>query len=88
MSVTVTATSAVLGLVYLRRIKVAPLREGVLAGLIWLVVCIAIDAPLMLLGGPMKMSFGAYMADIGLTYASIPIVTSSLAAARRTPGVL
>jgi hypothetical protein len=82
MAVTVTATAVALGLVYLRRLKEASVREGFLAGLIWLVICVAIDAPLMLLGGPMKMSLGAYMADIGLTYAAIPIVTSGLASAR------
>jgi hypothetical protein len=34
------------------------------------------DAPLMLFGGPMK-----YLADIGLAYVSIPVVTLGLAAA-------
>jgi hypothetical protein len=29
-----------------------------------------------------EMTFGAYMADIGLTYLIIPVVTSGLAAAR------
>jgi hypothetical protein len=83
MAITVTATAVVLGLTYFRRLEEASVHEGFLAGLIWLVICVAIDAPLMLLGGPMKMSLGAYMADIGLTYAAIPVVTSGLAAARR-----
>lgn len=45
--------------------------------LVWLVPFV-IDSPLMLLGGPMKMSFAAYMADIGLTYLIFPIVTWGL----------
>ncbi len=82
MAVAVTATAVVLGVVYLRRVEQQVVREGLLLGLIWMVMCVVIDAPLMLLGGPMKMTVGAYMADIGLTYASIPIVTWGLAAAR------
>lgn len=44
-------------------------------------MCVLIDAPLMLLGGPMQMSAGAYFGDIGLTYVSIPAITWCLAAA-------
>jgi len=82
MAVTVTATAVILGLMYLKRCDGARAREGLVLGLIWFVMCVLIDAPLMLFSGPMKMSFGAYMADIGLTYAAIPIVTWGLGAAR------
>ena len=82
MAVTVTATAVVLGLVYLKRLDRGFVREELQLGLIWFAMCILIDAPLMLFGGPMKMSFGAYMADIGLTYVVIPVVTCGLAAAR------
>jgi hypothetical protein len=82
MAVAVTATAVVLGLWYLRRLDRGVVREGLQLGLIWFVMCVLIDAPLMLFGGPMKMSFGAYMADIGLTYVVIPVVTCGLAAAR------
>ncbi len=82
MAVAVTATAVVLGLDYVRRLEGSSVREGALLGMTWFAICILIDAPLMLLGGPMKMTFGTYMADIGLTYASIPIVTLGLAAAR------
>jgi hypothetical protein len=82
MAVTVTATAVVLGLVYLKRLDRGLAREGLLLGLIWFAVCVLIDAPLMLLSGPMKMSFASYVADIGLTYLSIPIVTWGLGVAR------
>lgn len=82
MAVTVTATTIGLGLAYLRRRPNAGAREGLSLGVIWFVICILIDAPLMLLGGPMHMSVGAYFADIGLTYVSIPLVTCGLTAAR------
>ena len=52
---------------YLRRSERVCSVEGLMLGLIWFVMCVLLDAPLMLFGGPMKMSFQAYMADIGLT---------------------
>lgn len=81
MAVTVAATAAWLGVAYLRRIARVRAREGLLVGLVWLAICVLIDAPLMLFGGPMQMSLGAYMGDIGLTYLSIPLVTWALAVA-------
>jgi len=84
MAVTVTGTAVGLALAYLRRCPNAGVREGLCLGVVWFVVCVLIDAPLMLIGGPMYMSVGAYFADIGLTYVSIPLVTWGLAAARST----
>lgn len=81
MAVTVAATAAWLGVAYLRRIPAVRAREGLALGLLWLVISVLIDAPLMLVGGPMKTSLGAYLGDIGLTYVSIPLVTWALAAA-------
>lgn len=86
MAVAVTASVVILGLVYLRRIDGGFVREGLLLGVIWFVMCVLIDAPLMLFGGPMKMAFGQYMADIGLTYVVIPVVILGLAAARAVGG--
>ena len=51
------------------------LREGVLLGCLWFAINILIDAPLMLLGGPMKMTLPDYMSDIGVTYLLIPAIT-------------
>lgn len=81
MAVTVTGTAVVLGLGYLRRVSGMQAREGMVVGVVWLAMCVLIDAPLMLLGGPMQMSLGAYVGDIGLTYVSIPLVTWGLGAA-------
>lgn len=86
MAVVVAATAVVLGLSYLKRLDEGIVREGLLLGLTWFAMCLLIDAPLMLVSGPMKMSVGAYMADIGLTYLIIPIVTWGLAAARLRGG--
>ncbi len=82
MAVTVTGTAIGLGLAYLRRCPTAGAREGLSLGVVWFTICVLVDAPLMLLGGPMHMSVGAYFGDIGLTYLSIPLVTWGLGAAR------
>jgi hypothetical protein len=86
MAVAVTTTAVLLGLAYLKKVDARSVREGLLVGLLWFVMCVLIDAPLMLFGGPMHMSFGAYMADIGLTYVCTPVVTCGLGAARARDG--
>jgi hypothetical protein len=82
MSVAVAVAAVVFGLLYLRHVSSNVIREGSLVGLLWFAVCVVIDAPLMLFGGPMQMSLGEYMGDIGLTYVGIPVVTTGLAVAR------
>jgi len=84
MAVTVAAVVVVCGLAYLRATGGVSLREMTLVGLLWLVISVLIDAPLMLLGGPMLMSVGAYAADIGVTYLMIPVITTGLGKARMT----
>lgn len=86
MAVTVTGTAVGLGLRYLRRVQVVRASEGLAVGIVWFAMCLLIDAPFMLLGGPMKMPVGAYLGDIGLTYLSIPLVTWGLGAARAAGG--
>ncbi|MFG0329961.1 MAG: hypothetical protein ACF8PN_08695 [Phycisphaerales bacterium] len=88
MSVAVALATVVFGVIYLRRIERDFVREGVALGAVWLVISIAIDAPLMLLGGPMQMTVAEYFGDIGLTYLGIPIITTGLGwmAARRSGG--
>jgi len=82
MSVAVASAAVVFGLLYLRHVGNRVIREGLLVGLLWLAVCVVIDAPLMLFGGPMQMSLGEYLGDIGLTYVGIPVITTGLAVAR------
>jgi hypothetical protein len=86
MAVAVTGGAVLLGLLYFKGVEENLLREGVVLGLLWFALSVLIDAPLMLLGGPMQMTFAAYMADIGVTYLCIPVVTCGLAAARSQDG--
>ena len=90
MPVTVAVVTVALGVAYFKRVGQAFIKEGVMLGFLWLAVSILIDAPLMLLGGPMQMTIGAYMADIGLTYLIMPTVTVGFGAllAAHEPGAL
>jgi hypothetical protein len=76
----VAVASAVVGFAvpYFRKVNAAFTQEGLRLGLLWLLVCVAIDAPLMLFGGPMRMTLGQYLADIGVTYLMIPVITTGI----------
>ena len=81
MPVALAAIVVVLAGWYFGRGTQASLREGLLLGVLWLGISVVIDAPLMLLGGPMQMTIGEYLGDIGVTYLMIPVITSGMAAA-------
>ncbi len=81
MPVALAAIVVVLAGWYFGRGTQASLREGLLLGVLWLGISVVIDAPLMLLGGPMQMTIGEYLDDIGVTYLMIPVITSGMAAA-------
>jgi hypothetical protein len=80
MPVTVAAATAVFGWSYFRRVHRHYLREGILLGLLWMAMCILIDLPLML-SPPMSWTIGQYVADVGLTYLLIPMITIAMGAA-------
>jgi hypothetical protein len=61
---------------YFARVERRFVMEGILIGLIWFVVSIAIDIPLFLIGGPMKTTPAEYISDIGVTYLMIPVITT------------
>lgn len=82
MPVALGATVAILGVRYFRDVPSGFVGEGIRLGVLWLAMSLGIDAPLMLLGGPMLMTPGQYLADIGLTYLLIPVITVGIGAAR------
>jgi hypothetical protein len=76
MFVTATATAAVLLLSYFRRVTDNYLREGLLLGLLWLVMNLGLDlAVLVPLTG---MSLRDYFVQISFGYLAIPIITVML----------
>lgn len=74
MPVVLTITAVVFSYLYLKNIDMNFIKEGVIIGLAWLIISIAIDLP-MFMWGPMQMTFTAYMMDIGTTYLIIPAIT-------------
>ena len=82
MPVVLAAATVLFAHRYLRGVQTEFAREGLLLGLLWFGVNVAIDLPLMLTPSPMQMSLAEYVADIGLTYALIPIITTGMGIAR------
>ena len=83
MPVAVTAATVFFAQLYFTRVEKDFVKTGVMLGLVWLVINILIDLP-MVFGGPLEMTLPEYFADIGLTYLIIPVITLStgLASAR------
>lgn len=83
MPVTLSVIVVACGLVYFRRVSRPSLKEGVCLGCLWFAISVGIDLPLML-SPPINYTLGEYVADIGLTYLMIPVITigMALAAAR------
>jgi hypothetical protein len=81
MAVAVCSTAIGFGHLYLKNVGQDVLKVGIKLGILWLIISMLVDAPLMLFGGPMKMSLPAYLSDIGVTYLCIPIITWGLSIA-------
>jgi hypothetical protein len=74
MPLTLTIGVVFFSILYFRKKDREFLIAGIQLGVIALILSILIDL-LLFMWGPMKMSFAAYMMDIGLTYLIYPIVT-------------
>ncbi len=74
MPVVLTLCVVFFSILYFRKLEAGLLKEGVLLGVIWFAISLALDL-LMFMWGPMKMTFADYMMDIGLTYLIFPAVT-------------
>ena len=74
MPVIVAGSVVIFALLYFDNAKSVSVWEGLRLGLIWFVICFVIDL-IMFSSGPMKMGFFDYLADIGVVYLMIPIIT-------------
>ncbi len=72
MHVVLTLVVVILAYYYLRDIEVNLKKEGIIIGLAWFLINIAIDLIMFLPASPMQMNLTDYMMDIGLTYVMIP----------------
>ncbi len=77
MPLVVTLATVSCGVVYFKKVEKDFLKEGVVVGVLWLLMSVIIDLPLML-SNPINMTLVDYMADIGLTYLIIPAITTGL----------
>lgn len=71
---------------YFKGVRARFAKEGLLLGLVWMGINVAIDLPLMLSPSPMQMRLPEYVADIGLTYVLIPIITTGIGMGRALGG--
>ena len=74
MPVAVVFSTVVCTILYSKKAGVGSARDGLLLGLLWMLISLAIDA-LMFSRGPMKMTLRGYIDDIGITYLMIPVIT-------------
>lgn len=77
MPVAVALCTAVFTVLYLKELEMGFFKEGIYLGILWFIICIVIDL-LLFSWGPMKMNFGDYMKDIGITYLLIPVITVTM----------
>jgi hypothetical protein len=84
MSVAMAFSASLFGYLHLSRSANPSLDQGLLAGTIWMLISLALDAPFFIFGPEqMRMSPDAYMADIGFTYLMIPIIAGVIGSAIR-----
>jgi hypothetical protein len=82
IAVVLAAATVLLTTVYFRRTPNVRTRHGLVVGLVWAVMNIAIDL-VAFSAGPMRMTPAEYFADIGVAYIMIPVLTSAMAHHRR-----
>ncbi len=75
MAVALAVATVLSAGLYFRNAGIGSLKEGVLLGLVWMGMSIAIDLPLFM-QGPMRMSPADYAKDIAVTYLMIPVITA------------
>lgn len=78
MPLVLTIVVIVLAYYYLKNLDVNYIKEGILIGIIWFIINIAIDLFMFLPPSPMQLSLADYMMDIGLTYVIIPVITTGM----------
>lgn len=83
MPVTLAVVVVLSTLLYRRKSPTWSVCEARRLGIVWLVISAAIDLPLML-SPPISYTLTEYLADVGLTYLMIPIITTGMGWASRT----
>lgn len=74
MPVTLTIVTLLFSILYFGKLERDYFNEGIVMGIVWFVISIAIDLFMFLPESPMQMTFGEYMMDIGITYVIILVI--------------
>jgi len=80
MPVVLVLAVMIISVLYFKKIEKESLKEGLIAGILWITLGLAIDLLLFLPASPMQMSFSDYMMDIGLTYLIILMIPIGIGA--------
>ncbi len=75
-------SASMAALIYFRSGAESGLGRGLVVGLAWAAISIAIDLPLFL--AVFRMALADYVADIAVTYGAFPAITVAVAAARKS----
>ena len=75
MPVVVVLCVVVFSILYFKVVEKHFSREGIILGISWFIISLAIDLLLFMPDSPMHMSFIDYVKYIGLTYLMIPAIT-------------
>jgi hypothetical protein len=78
MPVILAGAVVIFALLYFKNAMSVSVWEGLMLGLIWFAISFLIDL-VMFSSGPMKMPFTDYIADVGIVYLMIPIITVGFA---------
>lgn len=82
MSIGLTFAATMFGILYLRKRPAVRGQAALVVSLVWMIICLLIDFPILVLG--IGMDLKSYMADIGVGYLIVPIVVVGLAYISRT----
>ena len=80
MPVILVLAVMIFSVLYFKKIEQRALKKGILVGIVWFIISIALDLLLFLPPSPMHMSFVDYMMDIGLTYLIILLIPIGMSA--------
>ncbi len=75
MSVIVSISAVIFSYFYFKNIEKSFAIEGVIIGIVWIIINIFIDLLLFLPASPMQINLSNYIMSIGLKYLIIPTVT-------------
>jgi hypothetical protein len=79
MPLVITISVVIFSYLYFKNVATNIKAEGAKLGVVFLLISLVIDLIMFMPNSPMHMSLPDYVADIGLTYLMIPVITVGMA---------